>query len=589
MRGDLPMADAIDLAARYGQTRARAPASKPFAGEANVGDQRSFFIIEVSAGTLAQASPPRAIPITATLRAKSQHAYFYEDEALDVSAADVQKAADKFEATVWPDVTAAFGEPPIPGVDGDPRIIVLQADLGGALGGYFSQDDEYLRAVHPLSNEAEIVYLDRTLKPGDDVFNVVLAHEFQHLVHWQDDRDEEAWVNEGLAEDASGLVGGAVSSINAFEAKPATQLNAWDSQGSAAHYGASAAFFRYLASRFGGDPAFGKIASEQRDGAAGVDDFLASLGERERFRDVFADWIAANVLNQPSGPYANPARPLHMAIDRHLTTGQSKSGAASQFGTDYYRLDIEGGEYVLRFDGKSDVPVLPTHPPGGDRATLWSNAEDGVDTRLTREIDLTAAAAPVLSFKTWYDIERWFDWGYVSASTDGGKTWEALTGDQTTTDDPAKVAYGPGYTGTSGGADTPQWVDERVRLAKYAGKKILLRFESVTDDSTHGEGWVIADIAVSGTIFHDPDGSDSGWRSEGWVRIDRPLKQTYVVRLIEERAGGDSAVVEVPLDASEHGELRFHADGVQSATLAIAGSTEGTNQQAPYTVELARP
>ena len=49
-----------------------------------------------------------------------------------------QAAADQFEASVWPKVTAAFGEPLTPGVDGDPRIIVLQSDLGGGVGGYFS-------------------------------------------------------------------------------------------------------------------------------------------------------------------------------------------------------------------------------------------------------------------------------------------------------------------------------------------------------------------------------------------------------------------------------------------------------------------
>ena len=37
------------------------------------------------------------------------------------------------------------------------------------------------------------------------------------------------------------------------------------------------------------------------------------------------------------------------------------------------------------------------------------------------------------------------------------------------------------------------------------------------------------------------------------------------------------------------GELRFSSAGITDAVLAIAGSTEGTNQLAPYTVELRRP
>src|SRR5207302_6268271 len=205
-----------------------------------------------------------------------------------------------------------------------------------------------------------------------------------------------------------------------------------------------------------------------------------------------------------------------------------------------------------------------------------------------REVELCGATDPALIFRTRYDIEPWFDWGYVSASTDDGKTWRALSGDHTTAEDPVQTAYGAGYTGISGSGQTPAWIDERMSLGQYAGKKILLRFEYVTDGSTHGEGWAIDEINISGANFHDADGSVPGWTSEGWVRIDKSLPQTYIVRLIEKRTNGEASAVDVPLDARGDGELRFSADGVQDATLAIAGSTEGTNQPSPYHVELAR-
>ena len=220
---------------------------------------------------------------------------------------------------------------------------------------------------------------------------------------------------------------------------------------------------------------------------------------------------------------------------------------------------------------------------------LWSNAEDGLDTTLTRDIDLTGAVSPALTFQTWIDIERWYDWGYVSASTDGGQTWQALAGANTTTDDPVKQAYGPGYSGVSGGGADPAWLDERISLAAFAGQKIKLRFEYVTDGGTHLEGWAIRNVAIEGTDFRDSDGSAAGWVSEGWLRLDRPLAQTYIVRLIETRSDGSVAVIDVPLDRNQSGELRFSAAGVQDAVLAIAGSTEGTNQQAPYSIQLALP
>ena len=59
----------------------------------------------------------------------------------------------------------------------------------------------------------------------------------------------------------------------------------------------------------------------------------------------------------------------------------------------------------------------------------------------------------------------------------------------------------------------------------------MLRFEYVTDGGTHGEGWAIRDIALA-------DGGDGrparrAGESTGWVNIDQPLPQTYIVRLIE--------------------------------------------------------
>lgn len=585
VRGDLPANDPIDLAARFGRTVGRAPATKPFAGTPPTGSTRDFIVARLTGGSLAHVTPPAVETITATLLATSAHAYFYVDNALAGDPAAAQAAADDFDANVWPRVTAVFGEPAIPGIDGDPRIIVLQADLGGAVGGYYSGDDAYLRSVRPLSNEAEMVYLDRTLKPGGAAFSVVLAHEFQHLIHANDDPDEEAWVNEGLSEDAAILVGGAGSTIASFEAKPQTQLNFWDSEGSAPHYGASAAFNRYLASRFGGDALLGAIARQPRDGTAGIDQFLSAIGQPLRFRDVFADWIAANVLNEESGPYGNPARKMQMTIDKSLSAGDSVDGSAQQFGTDYYAINgLNSGDYVLRFRGQTQVPVLPASALGRG-SVIWSNAEDGIDTRLTRLIRLPDGPA-MLTFSTWYDIERWYDWGYVAVSTDGGASWTPLAGRQTTTDDPEQQAYGPGYSGKSGGGDQAVWVDESIDLSAYAGKSVMLRFEYVTDGGTHGEGWAIRDVAINGQAIEQ---FGAGWESYGWLGIDGPLPQTYIVRVIASKADGTSVVVDVPLDANNNGELRFSSDGLDDAVVAIAGSTDGTNQPAPYNVGLTRP
>jgi immune inhibitor A len=585
VRASLPLNDAIDLAARYGLTAGRAPISKPFTGGASVGDSREFFVSELTSGAIGHRTPPTIATVRATLLAKSAHAYFYADDSLGADPGAIQAAADDFEAHVWPVVTGAFGEPAIPGVDGDPRILVLQADLGG-VGGYFTGDDPYLRTVRPLSNEAEIVYIDRTLRPGTAAFSVVLAHEFQHLIHAKSDPGEEVWVNEGLSEDALLLAGGAASTINSFQARPETQLNAWSISNNQPHYGAAAAFFRYLASRFGGDTSLGAIARSHGDGEAGVDEFLASVGQALRFRDVFADWIVANVLNEASGPYGNPDHKIALNIEGSLAPRDHVDAEAHQFGTDYYGLTNLGGDMVLRFHATPTVSVLPPAALA-EGPVLWSNAEDDVDTTRTYEADLASAVAPALTFRTWYDIERWYDWGYVAASTDGGATWHALAGEHTTGDDPVKAAYGVGYNGTSGDGDEPAWVDERVDLSAYAGKKILLRFEYVTDGGFHGEGWAIRNVRLTASGGDAALGGAT--TANGWITLDRPLPQTCVVRLIEKRRDGANKVLDVPLDASGAGELRFSTAGLDDAILAVAGSTEGTDQLAPYSLDLMTP
>jgi len=579
-RADLTRNDPVDLAARYGRTQGRAPASIPFAGERKIGEARAFFVLNIAG---ASGPPPVVSSVPASLLATTEHAYFYVDDALGVATENVRLSANAFESETWPAVTGVFGAPPSPGVDGDPRIVVLLAALGG-LSGYISSDDLYVRAVRPLSNEAEMVYIDSSNAAGSRSFDVVLAHELQHLIHERNDGDEEVWVNEGLSIAAEGLVGGALSAVDAFEERPATQLNRWEFN--LAHYGAGGAFFRYLADRFGGDGDLGRIAKADGDGPAGVDEFLDAAGAGLSFRDVFGDWIAANALNRADGPFGNPSRPVDIVVERSLAAGEAAEAEANQFGADYYELSgVSAGAYVLSFDGEPQVDVLPISPDDGG-AFFWSNRGDGINTTLTREIEVPDILGQTVSFDAWYNIERYFDRGYVSISTDGGTSWRALPATSTITDDPVQIAYGPGFEGRSGDGVEPQWTREIVALDEFRGRRILLRFEYVTDAGTHGEGWAIRNFVYTGYDIPMPL-PDDGWTADGWVRIDRTLPQAYSVRVIGEREDGTPVVLDVALDAQRDGVLHFSADGVRNLVVAVAGVTEGTVQRAPYTIELA--
>lgn len=68
-------------------------------------------------------------------------------------------------------------------------------------------------------------------RPGNDFYDGTLAHEFQHMIHWYNDRNEETWVNEGLAELAALLNGFDPGGADlAFTANPDTQLNTWGAE-----------------------------------------------------------------------------------------------------------------------------------------------------------------------------------------------------------------------------------------------------------------------------------------------------------------------------------------------------------------------
>ncbi len=208
----------------------------------------------------------------------------------------------------------------------------------------------------------------------------------------------------------------------------------------------------------------------------------------------------------------------------------------------------------------------------------WSNRGDSIDSRLTREFDLTGVTSATLTFDTWFDIERGWDYGYVEASADGGRTWTILRGEKTTDLNPIGLAYGPAYTGRSGG-DQAAWVEERIDLTPFAGKRILLRFEYVTDGGLYREGWAIDDIRIPEIGYDDEAASSVGWQAEGFTVLDRPLPQRFTLRLAQ---GG--RVTAVPLDGANRATLDVDLSAGRAVLIVVALTGDST---APATYKLS--
>jgi hypothetical protein len=585
----LPSRDLLDLARRLqGLENAPVDPVNPSPQSLSVGDRHLFHVIMMPSPGEGADVPPRPLEIWATLRAVTPHAYFYVQDGESVSQDGIDKAGKTFEDTVYPTVTQAMGHERSPGIDNDVHVTVFNGRLEGAAG-YFSDMDEYPQALAPLSNEREMVYMDLSLEVGSEGYASVLAHELQHLIHFNGNQHEDLWINEGLSVVAGSLAGQSDTWGDTFLQQPDTQLNEWDASGdNYAHYGAAGLFFRYLALRSGGVDTLRDLVFENDKGITGVNDYLRLHGGLD-FDRLFADWVIANYSGAAQGyPSTNESAALSETLDG------AKSGDATvhQFAADYIEVGLPGGSGTFTFDGAETVPLLANQPHSGS-GQWWSVRGDDIDTTLTREVDLSSVDSATLRFWTWFDIERWYDYGYVEVSTDGGDTWQVLPGRQTTEDDPVRQAYGPGYTGRSGGGDTPEWVQESIDLSAFAGQKVLLRFEYVTDGGLNTPGWAIDDVSIREIGLFDNAENDGNWTASGFQRITGPIAQSFVVQVIEvgdqaTPTGGQEQARQIALDAANDAtiELRGPDQGVAKSIIVIAAMSEATSEEAQYSYSL---
>jgi hypothetical protein len=158
--------------------------------------------------------------------------------------------------------------------------------------------------------------------------------------------------------------------------------------------------------------------------------------------------------------------------------------------------------------------VAPVQPYQGDYAWYSDTWFDGqtLTTRLTMTLDpIVLPAGSLLEFKTFYDIERDWDYGYVEISTNGGASWTRLPGNITTNTNPYGQNLGNGITGSSGG----RWVDGRFDLSAYAGQTVRIRFSYLADYYVYGQGWMLDVISVgpagSPVFYDDVETPNSAW------------------------------------------------------------------------------
>jgi len=538
-----------------------------------VGDSRSFYNGDNE--------------IDATLMAITEHTYFWAENGLDLDQTAVSAAADRFEAEYFSVITSLFGDIWSPGIDGDPRLSVLNTSDGtdDELG-RFNSTDEYPKSLYTQSNEQEMLYMNLdALDLGSDLYFGTLVHELQHLIQWYVDPSEALWVNEGLSQLAEISVGLDTADTYDYLAEPATQLNSWDSDEDKvyAHYAGSYLFMVYLWEQLG-DDAIQEFARHPANGMAGVRAIVNGYGDGRSLEQFIADWAAANYLDDSAAAphyYYEVFDFRRPSFEEEISEPTFESTKTlNQYGVHYYDLNNLRGETTISFAGDTLVELTDSAPRSG--TTMWyAPSVNEMNAQLTGSFDLTGLDQATLKYSVYYDLEEEYDYAYLSISEDGGTSWSLLAPDSTTAGE-----WGPAYNGRSHLETDARngWVKESVSLTPYVGKTIQIRFEVLTDSSTVGSGFAIDDIAIPELSYQsDVETGADGWQANGFVQMGWQLPQQWKVQLIVE---GPNPTVET-LPINDFNQLQWTTEiGKGGGVLVVTPLTPFTNETADYWLKI---
>jgi hypothetical protein len=380
---------------------------------------------------------------------------------------------------------------------------------------------------------------------------------------------------------------------------PDLQLNDWptDHNATMPHYGAAFLFMTYFLDRFG-EEATKALVARPENGLESIDLLLKDrntkdplTGETISADDVFLDWVLTSYLQDKSvgdGRYIYhnyPDAPQPTFTENISScTPEMRTRDVRQYGVDYIEIDCQG-KPTLHFEGSTQVNVLPSDSYSGSYA-FWSNKGDESDMTLTRSFDFTNVSGDIsLSYYTWYELEKDFDYVYLEASTDG-ENWAILNTPSGSAENPTGNSFGWGYNGLSGASSEDvrdaRWIQENVDLSNYAGKKVQLRFEYVTDAAVNGEGFLLDDISIPQIdYFTDFESDEGGWQAAGFVRIQNALPQTYRLALI--KFGDKTTVDYLTLGEDNTADIQLNfEDGTRQVILVITGTTRYTRQASGY-------
>ncbi|RUL93218.1 choice-of-anchor J domain-containing protein [Verrucosispora sp. FIM060022] len=397
---------------------------------------------------------------------------------------------------------------------------------------------------NPPNEPTDDVCTSRPARPN--LYEGVFVHEWQHLAHYHADPFESVWLNEGLADFAQTLAGyvdararidqpGTDSHIYCFQGfgtvqtpyntnprdcgGPENSINLWNegstSSAVLADYGNAYSLMLFLYDRYGLDFISRLHQDGDLQGLASLKAALADEGVKDMYK-VLHDYQTMNLVDRIVG---NSKLGIMLGVDKRRVTTDSLNATvnldnpasyatpgAAPNGADYVQLRKANGKPLgrgdlrsIKFQGAKSLPAIPlawttvsNDPDRPGNSVIWSGNGNSTDAAAVTPVTVPAAN-PTLTFLAKYGAEVGYDYGYVSVSADGGKSYTPIAGDKT-----VSGPLGPALNGTTSGFE-PHSFD----LSAYAGQQILLSFRYVSDGGVNEGGLLIDDITVGGTLVSD--------------------------------------------------------------------------------------
>ena len=296
-------------------------------GYYSVGEHLEWLVLDDYTGDVFLSSfELKAIGNCAEIWLQDDLAYEDNRETPIVTEDQIDYFLTEFENNIYPTDVEYFGEPYFH--DGsDPKIenttasyyeengrnVILLSNIRDQM----FYDDKYpyyivgyywgyLERQHDR-NIVTIDVHDWENRIGDDashknLYEAVLAHEYQHLIHDDYNPYDDTFMNEGCSMYAEPLCGYPIdwSSINSFLFTPDNSLTEWGDQGDInilADYGQALLWAIYLSDHYGGAEFLSYFVQTGVPGIQGLNEALAQYGYSDRFNDIVQNWRLANLLH----------------------------------------------------------------------------------------------------------------------------------------------------------------------------------------------------------------------------------------------------------------------------------------------------